>query len=91
MSERTERLATEALKGAMDASYTPGSLVEQIIVIVMSRVDDDEDDTALAVAGVPELVEPRAVLDSLLTHTAITADTLGGEVRVINLDDVGHG
>lgn len=91
MSERTEALARQALEGAMRASYTPGSLVEQVVVIVMSRVDDDPDDTALAVAGLPDLVEPQAVLDSLLTHAQITATKVGGEIRFVNLDDIGQG
>lgn len=91
MSERTERLAREALKGALDATYTPGSVIEQVVVIVRSSVPGDEDDTALASAGLPQFVNDAAVLASLLAHASVTAERMGGSVRVINLEDMGQG
>lgn len=87
MSERTERLVNEALKAAMTASYSPGSQIEQIIVIVKSTSPGDEDDTAMAVAGLPSEVTPEAAVDSLLTHARIAVERLGGQMTVVGLDE----
>lgn len=92
MSERTEHLAREALSAALGAiAYAPENRIDQIVVIVRSSAPGDEDDTSLAVAGQPEFVGEDAVLTSLLTHARVTARRMGGEVRVINLDDIGQG
>lgn len=93
MSMRMAALASRAAEAAANAiiGEHDGDHVEQIIVIVKAPHPTDSDDTALATIGTPEGVLPVAVLTTLLTHVSLAAQEMGGSVRVIGLDEIGHG
>lgn len=93
MPDRVAAVTRAAIQGAIDAIDIIGATtaVRQVVVIVQMVDGGGEDDTALMAAGVGDAAEPRPVFNSLLVHAKIAAKKLGGDIQILNIDDIGRG
>lgn len=79
--------AKVGVEAAVEAISGLGVDIRQIITIVTVN----EDDTALAVVAIPGAEGPEAVVNTLLTHTKLAVEGLGGTMQVLLPPDINQG